>query len=244
MRSLTPPAPGKLDATRLLLLIVALALGFYFWESPLLRPLKLLVVMMHETGHALTSLLVGGRVERVVISSDESGACLSSLPESTWRAVLVYSAGYLGSAVAGSLLLLATLRWRLERAVLGILAAWLGLMALLYAGKTFTFVYCAVTAVCLGLAAQWFPRGLVVAADLAIASFSALYAVLDLRDDLWNHAVRSKSDAQLLANLTWLPAVVWAAIWSTLAMVMLGGAMLYAVRGGKRWSTPGLRLRA
>ena len=42
----------------------------------------------------------------------------------------------------------------------------------------------------------------------------ALYAVMDLKDDLWNSAVRSQSDAQLLADLTIVPAVVWAALWT------------------------------
>jgi hypothetical protein len=114
-----------LHATKLLILALSLGLGFYFWTSPALRPLKLLVVMMHETGHAVATLLVGGRVDRVTIAGDESGACLSALPPGMWRAVIVYSAGYLGSALAGALLLLATFRWNMERAMLALLALWL-----------------------------------------------------------------------------------------------------------------------
>src|SRR5262249_40225288 len=52
-----PAAPARrstaLDWGKAGLLLAALGIGLYFWHAPALRPLKLLVVMMHETGHAL-----------------------------------------------------------------------------------------------------------------------------------------------------------------------------------------------
>lgn len=213
---------------KLFVLAAALALGLWFWHAPFLRPLKLLLVMMHETGHALASLAVGGRVDRVHVALDESGACLSALPAGAWRAIVVYSAGYLGSAVAGALLLIAVFRFGFERAVLVLLATWQVAMALLYAGDAFTLLYCAATAAVLGAAARWLPSGVVRAIVVGIASFSALYALLDLRDDLWNGAVRAQSDAQLLAQITWVPALVWAGIWSLGAVAILAIALAVA----------------
>ena len=183
------------DVTRLALLIALLALGIHYWNAPLLLPLKLLVVMMHETGHALASLVVGGQVERVVISTDESGSCLSALPPGVLGAIVVYSAGYLGSALAAAGLLLATFRYHLGRAVLGGLAVWLAVMALFYAGNAFTLTFCVLTACVLAAGARWLPDGAVRATNVLIASFSALYAVADLKDDLWTGSVRAQSDA-------------------------------------------------
>src|SRR5271170_3876526 len=86
----------QLDFGKLLALAAFVALGLVFWDSPLLTPVKLLVVMGHESGHALATLLAGGKVQRVLLSPDQSGACLSALPSGAWRTILVYSAGYVG----------------------------------------------------------------------------------------------------------------------------------------------------
>ncbi|WP_338867467.1 M50 family metallopeptidase [Myxococcus stipitatus] len=215
---------AQLDFGRLALLLVMLGVGWYFWDAPAFWPLKLLVVMMHESGHALATLLVGGSVDRIHLAADESGACLSRLPPGVFRQIAVYSGGYLGSAVAGAGLLLATFRFRLRRWVLGAASVWLVVMGVLYAGDSFTLAFCVGTAMVLGLGAKFLPDGAVDFLNLFIAAFTALYAVFDLRDDLWNSAVRSRSDAALLADLTYVPAVVWAALWTLLAVGLLGFA--------------------
>ncbi|WP_141589609.1 MULTISPECIES: M50 family metallopeptidase [unclassified Myxococcus] len=215
---------AQLDFGRLALLALMLGVGWYFWDSPALWPMKVLVVMMHESGHALATLLVGGSVDRIHLAANESGSCLSRLPPGLFAKVAVYSGGYLGSAVAGAGLMLATFRFRLRRWVLGTASVWLTVMGLVYAGDGFTLLFCLGTAVVLALGAKFLPDGVVDALNLFIAAFTALYALFDLRSDLWNSAVRSQSDAALLADLTYVPAVVWAALWSLLAIGLLAVA--------------------
>lgn len=217
-------------AGRGLLVVSFVAVGVVFWDSPVLWPLKLLVVMMHETGHALASLLVGGSVDRVVVNANEGGHCLSRLPPSVLGQVVVFSAGYLGSTLAGVLLLVATLRFRLRRPVLVLASAWLGLMAVLYAGDVFTLLFCAGTAGALALAARFLPDGAVDVLNLFLAAFSSLYALLDLRDDLWDGAVRGQSDAALLAEVTWVPALVWAVLWTLASLALVGAFVAWSVR--------------
>ncbi|MBF5044893.1 M50 family metallopeptidase [Aggregicoccus sp. 17bor-14] len=230
---------GRLDPVRLGALLLCLAVGWYFWDSPLLAPLKLLVVMMHESGHALATLFMGGQVDRVHVALDESGACLSRVPPGFFRAVAVYSAGYVGSAVAGALLLLATFRFRLRRAVLVAACGWLAAMGLLYAGDPFTLLFCGVMALGLALAARLLPDGAVDALNLFLAAFTALYALFDLRDDLWSAATRDQSDAALLAQLTHVPAVLWAVLWTGLGALLLALAVRACLRGGaERGSLP------
>jgi len=225
---------AQLDFGRLALLALMLGVGWYFWDSPALWPMKVLVVMMHESGHALATLLVGGSVDRIHLAANESGACLSRLPPGALAQIAVYSGGYLGSAVAGAGLLLATFRFRLRRWVLGTASVWLTVMGVLYAGDGFTLLFCLGTAVVLGLGAKFLPDGLVDALNLFIAAFTALYALFDLRSDLWNSAVRAQSDAALLAGLTWVPAVVWAALWSLLAIGLLAVAAYMSLHARPR----------
>lgn len=231
---------SSLDVSRLVVLVLCLGVAMYFWRSPLLLPIKLLVVTMHESGHALAAMLVGGHVQRLVIAADESGACVSALPEGFFREVLVYSAGYLGSTLAGAGLLVLTFRYRLKRVVLGAMAAWIGAVALILAGNPFTFFFCAGTAAVLGLCAWKLKDGIVEWLDLFLASFTGLYAIFDLRDDLWTGAVRAQSDAGLLANVTGIPALIWALVWSALAILILVLATSIALRG-RRALTPAAR---
>lgn len=231
----TPPSPvcneavktssgATLDLTRLLVLVAALALGAYFWTSPVLWPLKLLVVTLHETGHAVATWIAGGSVGRLTVSWDESGACLSRLPNGFFAQVLVYSSGYVGSALAGGLMLLLTFRFRLRRPVLWAACLWLAVVGVVLAGDLFTRAFCLGTAVVIALCARFLPAAAVDLLNLFVAAFSALYVVFDLRSDLWDHHVRSSSDAALLADLTHVPAIVWAVLWSGFSLLVLGAA--------------------
>lgn len=230
---------ATLDWPRLGIVALALGLGVFFWHSPLLWPLKLLVVMMHESGHALATLFVGGRVDHIRIAADQSGQCLSYLPPGVFAKIAVYSAGYLGSTFAGAAMILLTYRYRLHRVVPAAAAVWLSVMGLFYVRDLFTAAFCVVTVAVLAAAAKWLPDGPLDVMNLFIASFTALYAVFDLRDDLWNPAVRAQSDAALLAGHTFVPAVVWAFLWTVFSLLILGAALWLSVRGGGPKARPG-----
>ncbi|MGV3625064.1 MAG: M50 family metallopeptidase [Archangium sp.] len=209
------------------LLLAVVVLGSVFWDSAILTPFKLLAVMGHETGHALASLIVGGSVEQVTLRLDESGQCLSRIPDGFFAQVAVYSAGYVGSAVISVLLLVLSFRFNARRAMLAAACAWLGLMGIFYARDAFTLFFSLGMAVAFGAGARWLPVNVVGGVNIFIASFTALYAVMDLKDDLWNSAVRAQSDASLLSELTIVPAIVWAAVWTLVSVVVLiAGAWL------------------
>ncbi len=220
----------SINPGRAVVLVAILAAGVFFWDSPFLLPFKLLAVMGHETGHALTSLVVGGSVDRVSLHLDESGACLSRIPSGFFAQSAVYSAGYVGGAVIAVLLLVLTFRFNARRAMLGLACAWLALMGVFYARDSFTLAFCVAMAIAFGLGAKWLPAAAVGALNLFIASFTALYAVMDLKDDLWNGAVRAQSDAQLLANLTVVPALVWATLWTVLSLGILAVGLTFALK--------------
>jgi hypothetical protein len=220
---------SRLDVGKLLLLAALVAVGLVFWDSPILTPIKLLVVMGHESGHAAATLLAGGQVQRVVLAADQSGACLSALPPGAWPTILVYSAGYVGSAIAGAVLLVLAFRLRLARGVLAVYAVWLAGMAFL-AGNGFTIAFCLGMAAVLGAAARWLPLLGVRLVVLFLAAFTGLYALFDLRDDLWNSTVRAQSDAALLAAHTPIPAFLWAVLWSLLSIAILGWGAVFSLR--------------
>lgn len=212
---------SELHPGRAALLLGIIVVGLFFWDSPVLMPFKLLSVMGHETGHAVAALVAGGSVDSVTVRANESGQCLSRIPESFFAKVLVYSGGYVGSAIIAVVLLLLTFRFNARRFVLYAACAWLTVMGLFYARDAFTLAFCVVMALAFAAGAKWLPDGAVGVLNLFIAGFTALYALVDLKDDLWNGAVRSQSDAQLLADVTVVPAIVWAALWTLVSVAVL-----------------------
>jgi len=221
---------SSLDAGRLALLAVLVLAGLFFWSAPWLAPLRLLVVLVHETGHALATLLFGGRVERILVGADESGQCLSALPAGWLPQIAVYSAGYVGSAVSGALQLVLAFRFRLHRAVLYAMGVWVTAMGLIYAGNAFTVGYCLVMGAVLLVMARVLPSGWVRALVMVIAVFTGLYALFDLRDDLWRPGGGGPSDAVLLAAQTHVPALIWSLLWSVASVAVLALAGSISLR--------------
>ena len=99
---------------------VSLLVSLTPWAQYLLYPFRLFATWVHECSHAVMTVLVGGRVTSVTIAPDTSGLTLSLVPVSRLPSALVASAGYLGAALVGCLLMAAT---RVEKRARGILLA-------------------------------------------------------------------------------------------------------------------------
>ena len=231
----------ELHPGRLALLVGVVVVGLVFWDWPFLLPFKLLAVMGHETGHALAALLVGGSVDRVSVALNEGGECLSRIPDGFFARVLLSSAGYVGSALFAVALLVLTFRFNARRFMLGLACVWLAVMGVFYARDAFTLVFALGMSLLFGLGARLLPAGVVGALNVFIASFTALYAVVDLKDDLWNSQVRAMSDAQILANTTFVPALAWAALWTLVSLAVLLAGAAFALRAPATPLTPSIR---
>ena len=92
-------SPMKSLAGPVVIAVVALVL----WETPVVFPLKIFVVLLHESSHALAALATGGTIERIVLDPAQGGACYCPGGSS----FLTLSAGYLGSLLWGGGILLA-----------------------------------------------------------------------------------------------------------------------------------------
>jgi len=196
--------------------------GILFWNTWPLYPFKLLVVLMHESGHAAATLLVGGSVQSIRVSPDQGGLTVSLFQPSLLREIAITSAGYVGSAVSACVLLWLAARSKEGRWPLIALAGWCTLVAVLYVRDLFTLLFTVGCALALALLARfgapWIRRGTLV----FLAAFSSCYALYDIRDDLLH--IRSWSgatDADALARVTLIPAVVWGVAWAALSVILL-----------------------
>ncbi len=214
-------ARHHLEGKLLFALVTSAAAGILFWNTWPIYPFKLLVVLMHESGHAAATLLTGGSVERIAISPNEGGVTYSLYAPSLLRQIIISSAGYIGSTVSGCVLLWIAARAKEGRWPLIALAAWCGLVAVLYVRDGFTLVFVGACALALGLLAKfgasWLRRTVLV----FLAAFSCSYALYDIRDDLLHLTGPGGSDADALARATFIPAIVWGVAWGLLSIALV-----------------------
>jgi hypothetical protein len=214
-------ARSHLDGKLLLALIGSAVLGIFFWTAWPLYPFKLLVVLMHESGHAAATYFVGGSVDSISISRDQGGLTMSRFADQLWRHVVVSSAGYVGSAVSGCVLVSLAARTKTGKWPLVALALWCTTVALLFVRDGFTLMFTAGCALVLFALARfgfdWLRRAVLV----FLGSFSVCYALYDIRDDLLHLHSSGASDADTLARLTYIPAIVWGVAWGALSLVLI-----------------------
>ena len=208
--------------------VVLLSLLVYVgWNTPFVFPLKIFVVFLHELSHGIAALLTGGSIVRIDLSPDEGGLCTT---RGGWPFVIT-SAGYLGSLLFGTLLLLAGGRGRPEaqRFVLGTTGAVVALATILWVRTPFGFAWGLGAGALLAAVAVWLPAGAAVFSLRLVGVTSCLYALWDIASDL---ILRSdpRSDASALARATGIPAIAWGLLWGGIGLWVTFRALRAAVR--------------
>jgi hypothetical protein len=196
------------------------------WNTPVVYPLKVFVVFLHEISHGIAAVATGGSIQRITLSPRLGGACYCP----GGNAFITLSAGYLGSLVWGAVILEAGQRAgrRAGRVVQGIGAGVL-VLTLLFVRGIFGLLFGILFGLALLLAAgrlrpEW-NRTLLTVLGLT----SALYAILDIKSDVLDRP-HLPSDAYMLAELTGIPTVAWGVLWIALALAFSSWLFLRAYR--------------
>lgn len=198
------------------------------WETPIVYPLRLFVVMLHELSHAAAVLATGGRVEAIVLFSNEGGATYAR----GGNAFLALSAGYLGSLFWGlGLIAAARARAATVRAVVTGMGLLFLAVAVVYVRNGFGLVFCLISGLALIAATRWLRAPGLARVLTVLGLTSALYAILDIRGDILQ-SPHLESDAYMLAQMTGIPTLVWGAIWMTIAIWSCWLALRRAYRRG------------
>jgi len=206
---------------------VSLIVSLTPWALPLLYPFKLFTTWVHETSHALMTVLVGGRVTAVTIDPDTSGLTHGLVPASRVARGLVASAGYLGAALVGCLLMAATRVERRARTILYGVGAFMLLTVVIWMRNVFGVV----VVLSWGLALVTMARRRMANALRFLLSLLAVQVALDSVYDIRVlFLVNGPSDAATMARLFLLPAPFWAATWMLMSVAMLGWT-LWSTRG-------------
>ena len=186
------------------------------WNTILIYPLKLLVVLMHETSHAITAIATGGHVERIAVNIIQGGVTYTKGGNS----LVIFSAGYLGSSLIGALILWASTRKPWKEYLAEAFGLLIIIEAIFWVRDAFTlFFVVAMGIFCIFLGIKI--KGIFERLFMQlVGTVCCLYAVYDIFSDILSLRILSgqgKNDAQMLAQLTHIPAFIWGTIWIAIA---------------------------
>lgn len=212
------------------LVVVACAI-LVLWHVPVLGllfyPFRVFGTFVHEISHGLAAIITGGTFHRFVVNPDLSGVAWSA---GGWNWV-VTSAGYIGSAAFGGLLVLIAARGVRAQTVLFWLGAALGMFCLLFVRNLFGIASGLVLAAALLFAAQRLPARwadgllLVLAVQLMLGAIESLFGLVQL-----SAGSRALTDAAIMAQATGVPALVWAVAWTAISLSILFATLRIAYK--------------
>lgn len=239
IQSLFSPSRKDDFTTRQTLTLIGLAgsatllMGIMPWLGWLNYPFRLLLTIVHELGHGLTALSTGGAFINFVVHPNGAGLAHTA---GGWRSFVV-PAGYLGVALFGAVLILLGRSHRWSRIALGVIGVGMILLSLRYgipgifssyllSGVLTTFSGIIFGGLFLWVAIRAAPGWIIflihlIAIQAVLTAFSDLFALIGLS----TRFNMPENDAQSMAELTFIPAVVWAILWVIVALVLIGGAI-------------------
>ncbi len=202
-----------------------------------LYPLTLFTTWVHEMGHGLTALALGGRFSELQIFRNASGwaACVAA---PGWPEALVSAGGLLAPPLVGAVLIAVVHGPRRARIALALLAAALVVSLAIWVRSATGLVAMPVVAAALGWTA-W--RGFAVHPDrrvivvqvlgvvLALDTLTRMVGYVFVREVTVDGQV-SRSDIQSVADNLGGSYIAWGVAVTALALALLGGALWWAWR--------------
>jgi len=196
------------------------------WDTAIIYPVKLFVVLLHEVSHAVAAVATGGEVERILLNAQQGGATYTR----GGNAFITLSAGYLGSLLWGTLfIILAFSRWLKPRWIMGGVGASVLLLTLFLVRGMFGMGFGILFAAALLLGAKYLSQGMNRAFLLGLGLTSTLYAILDIKSDVLDRP-QLPSDAAMLAEMTGIPTAVWGFLWIGIALLVSAWLLRWVAR--------------
>lgn len=197
----------------LVFLSFVLIISFLFWDTYLVYPIKLFVVLIHEISHALSAILSGGKVIAFNIGFDLSGKCETE----SGNNILIATSGYLGSLLFGLLIFYSTYNKKIGKWLLIIISI-LILITSVSLMQNFSIILLAVLYSVLLFVSAFFLQIRIDSYILKLfGMLSCVYVLFDIKEDILskNSAI---SDASILSELINVPTIMIGLIWLIISL--------------------------
>ncbi len=228
---------------------VSVALWVVGWYLPIVGyivyPLQLFATFVHESSHALAAVVTGNSVSSLTVMPDTSGMVWST--SSGFSSLFISSAGYLGTTLFGTFLLVWMRFGFRSRVALYFCSGLIAVMTVAFGflAPIWNFLQNVTLG---GMAFTIFSGAILTAGLFAIARFAtqkwvdfslAFLAVQCLLNAFFSlktlfvitTSTDASSDAANMAAATGIPAILWVLLWIAVSVVMMAvGVRLYANR--------------
>lgn len=218
----------KYQSIHLIVLIIVVML---FWNTLLVYPIKLFVVMLHEMSHGLMAIAFGGEIVEIQISRHIGGYCRYTMTPSFWGSFMTTSAGYLGSLFWGSLILVLAVKSERDKYITLTIGITLLILSyfVLQSGEFFGTAMTIGLGIFMLIAYRFFGAFFHDLWLKFIGITSCAYVILDIKGDLIDNT-NIGSDADAISDLTGIPGVAIGVIWMGIALVNLFIVLRYVYK--------------
>ncbi len=197
----------------LVFLSFILIISFLFWDTYLVYPIKLFVVLIHEISHAISAILSGGKVITFNIGFDLSGKCETE----NGNNILIAASGYLGSLLFGLIIFYSTYNKKIGKWLLFIIAI-LILITSVSLMQNFSLTLLAVLYSVLLFVSAFFLQVRIDSYILKLfGMLSCIYVLFDIKEDILS-ANSAISDASILSDLINVPTIVIGLLWLIISL--------------------------
>jgi hypothetical protein len=211
-----------------------------FWFVPFLRwvtvPLQYLNTHIHEGWHALTAVATGGMVSHIEVHANGNGETYTL----GGMNFLISSAGYLGAALTGSLIIALARTPKAAKVALVALSVFIAYLLIVWVRRD---VFGIVSAAA-WIAALW---GIAFytkeETKLFLIQFFGVQQCLNSIQSLFFLVQISgfgikQSDAGNMENMTHVPAIIWAGLWCLVSLVLMFFALKFSWRSIPKTDSP------
>lgn len=200
-----------------IIIILSLAIiSIFLWGTFIIYPIKLFVVLLHEMSHGIFAVLTGGEIVEIHITESLGGTCVTKegVP------FIVAMAGYLGSLGFGAMLFMSAYNRKTNLWTSIILVTLLLIFAANYIQGSLGILLSLGFSILLIVSTKYFNKTIHSYIMKFLGIVSCLYVVIDIKEDLIL-SNNFDSDAQILAYLTGIPAVVWGMLWLAISIIVI-----------------------
>ena len=222
---LTPTPEQWRHLTAFLAMLVAIVIAYQFSITRLLLyPFELISTVFHEFGHAFMTLLTGGRVTEIEINPNESGVTRFQ----GGFQCLILPAGYLGSSLAGAVLLVLSFGEKSSK----VAAAGTGVVLLstiYWAGSIFTAISVLFMTAAMLIVYFCFPKHL-SKVILFMGVMGSLVSLLNIFSHLITNTIEGSDAVQFARHCSVLiPSMFYGIGWFVFSIILIVGSMALGV---------------
>lgn len=201
--------------------------SFIFWNSVIIYPIKLFVVLLHEISHGLAAIFSGGRVVSISIDLQLGGE--TSIEGG--NAFIIASAGYLGSLLWGSLLFISGYDYKFSLWNTTIISVLLLLFAANFINGSTGIVLSMIFIIIMFVSPRYLPKIINSYLLKSLGLVSSLYSLIDIKEDILTSAPR-QSDALILSQITGINPIVWGLVWILISAIIIFFLFRYSFNKG------------